>query len=256
MREDNLVDSFTEWAVQVEPRLRHALTASFGPQSGKEAAADALSQAWEQWDLIKVKDNPLGYVYGIGRNKARRMASRHPPVFFDVPAQRLPQVEPGLPAAIAGLSENQRIAVALLYGYEWTMSGPAAFVYSGVGPFRYRCKQYPSGSECGRYSLADFADQPGGLPDWGDASPGSSYSPDHFGYLTWEPLPAETSIVVFETAEESQWQQPVAGFAMFPSNLADREQFDLTAFDAVGNILIHQTINDPADGRQYPVTGP
>jgi DNA-directed RNA polymerase specialized sigma24 family protein len=122
LRDDTLVDSFTEWAQQVEPRLRHALTASFGPQVGKEAAADALSQAWEKWDLIRVKDNPLGYVYGIGRNKARRMKSRRRPVFFDVPPQRLPEVEPGLPAAIARLSDKQRIVVTLLYGYEWTMS--------------------------------------------------------------------------------------------------------------------------------------
>ncbi len=117
-----LVDSFTGWAELAEPRLRGALTAAFGPQVGKEAAADALAYAWEHWDQVKVRDNPLGYVYGVGRNKARRVAPPGRLVFLPVSEERLPNVEPGLPAAIAGLPEQQRIVVALLYGYEWTMS--------------------------------------------------------------------------------------------------------------------------------------
>ena len=78
------VDSFTEWVGDAEPRLRHALTALFGPQLGKEATADALAYAWEHWDQVSVKDNPLGYVYGVGRNKARRTSLRRRPVFLDV----------------------------------------------------------------------------------------------------------------------------------------------------------------------------
>ncbi len=117
-----VVDSFTEWVQVAEPRLRHALTASFGSQVGKDAATDALSHAWEHWDRIRMKDNPLGYVYGVGRNKARRMASPRRAMFLDVPQQVLPHVEPGLPAAIARLPEKQRIVVSLVYGYEWTMS--------------------------------------------------------------------------------------------------------------------------------------
>jgi len=34
-------------------------------------AADALSHAWEHWDRIRIKPNPIGYVFGVGRNKAR-----------------------------------------------------------------------------------------------------------------------------------------------------------------------------------------
>lgn len=125
LSDETIVDSFTEWAEAAESRLRHALTASFGPQVGKEATVDALAHAWEHWERVRAKDNPLGYVYGIGRNKARRLARRRPPVFVDVPAQRLPDVEPGLPAALAGLPEKQRIVVILLHGYEWTMSETA-----------------------------------------------------------------------------------------------------------------------------------
>jgi DNA-directed RNA polymerase specialized sigma24 family protein len=116
------VDSFTEWFRDAEPRLRNALTASFGFQVGKEAAADALSHAWVHWDLVRAKPNPLGYVYGVGRNKGRRMAALRRPVFLDVPVQRLPHVEPRLPAAIAALPEKQRTVVTLVYAYEWTFS--------------------------------------------------------------------------------------------------------------------------------------
>lgn len=122
LSDETLVDSFTEWARVAEPRLRHALTASFGSQVAKDAATDALSHAWEHWDRISTKDNPLGYVYGVGRNKARRVVSPRNVRFLEVPAQRLPHVEPGLPAAIAALPEKQRIVVGLLYGYEWSMS--------------------------------------------------------------------------------------------------------------------------------------
>jgi DNA-directed RNA polymerase specialized sigma24 family protein len=118
---EGLVDSFTEWAERVEPRLRHALTASFGSQLGKEAAADALAHAWVHWDVVCVTDNRLGYVYGVGRNLARRSARRRP-VFVPVAVERVPDVEPGLPNAIAGLPERQRVVITLVYGYEWTLS--------------------------------------------------------------------------------------------------------------------------------------
>ena len=126
--DETVVDSFTEWVRETEPRLRHALTASFGSQVGTDAATDALSHAWEHWDRIRMKDNPLGYVFGVGRNKARRMARQRRVVLVEVPRQRLPHVEPGLPAAIARLPERQRIVVSLLYGYEWTMSEVAVLL--------------------------------------------------------------------------------------------------------------------------------
>ena len=73
--ERTVADSFTEWAVDAEPRLRQALIASFGPELGQEAAAEALSYAWEHWDRVSTKDDPLAYVFVIGRNRARRRRS-------------------------------------------------------------------------------------------------------------------------------------------------------------------------------------
>lgn len=91
MLNESLVDSFTEWARCVEPRLRHALTASFGSQLGKDVAADALAHAWVHWDVVSLTENRLGYVYGVGRNVARRSALRHP-LFVPVTVDRLPDV--------------------------------------------------------------------------------------------------------------------------------------------------------------------
>jgi DNA-directed RNA polymerase specialized sigma24 family protein len=118
---ESLIDSFTEWAELVEPKLRHTLTASFGSQLGKDAAADALAHAWVHWDVVSTNDNRLGYVYAVGRNMARRSARRRP-VFLPVDHQRLPDVEPGLPDAIACLPERQRVVITLVYGYQWTLS--------------------------------------------------------------------------------------------------------------------------------------
>lgn len=36
-----------------------------------------------------------------------------------VPQDRLPQVEPGLPTALARLSERQRVAVVMVHAYGW-----------------------------------------------------------------------------------------------------------------------------------------
>ena len=120
--DDTATGSFTDWARDAEPRLRQALTASFGPERGDEAVVDALAYAWEHWDQVSRKDNPFSYVYVVGRNNARRMTLLRRAVFVDSQEHRLPDVEPGLPAAVARLSEKQRIVVMLVYGYEWSMS--------------------------------------------------------------------------------------------------------------------------------------
>lgn len=86
--------SFAEWATEAEPKIRQSLTAAFGVQVGKDAAADALAVAWERWDRVSVMGSPIGYVYGIGRNMARRMKTRRQPMFVEVPEQLLANVEP------------------------------------------------------------------------------------------------------------------------------------------------------------------
>jgi DNA-directed RNA polymerase specialized sigma24 family protein len=119
VRDVQTAESFTEFVRDVEPRLTHALVAAFGTEVGVEATRDALAVGWERWDEVRGKTNPAGYLFGIGRNKARRRRRRYP-VFPVPPADHDPWVEPALPDALRRLSERQRLAVMLLHGFDWT----------------------------------------------------------------------------------------------------------------------------------------
>ena len=116
------VDGFVEFVETNESRLRHALTAALGFEAGREAAAEALAYGWEHWNKVAVMANPVGYLYTVGRSKARRLLSRRNPIFPAIPEDRTPWFEPGLPAALAGLPERERTVVLLLHGYGWHLT--------------------------------------------------------------------------------------------------------------------------------------
>jgi DNA-directed RNA polymerase specialized sigma24 family protein len=101
--------------------------AAFGVEAGSEATAEALAYGWEHWDNVRDRPNPAGYLFGVGRNKAKRHVSRRP-VFPVPPAGHDLVVEPGLPAALSRLSEKQRTTVLLVYGDEWTHAEVAQFL--------------------------------------------------------------------------------------------------------------------------------
>ena len=65
-------DGFEAFVATHERRLRQALTASFGIDRGREAAADALAYAWEHWDRVAAMANPAGYLFVVGRDRDRR----------------------------------------------------------------------------------------------------------------------------------------------------------------------------------------
>ena len=115
-------DSFTAFVANSESKLRHALTASFGVERGREALAEAFVYGWEHWDRIQSMDNPSGYLYRVAHNHARKAFSRRKVIFPEAPLARVPWVEPGLPEALARLSERQRVAVYLVHGQEWSTS--------------------------------------------------------------------------------------------------------------------------------------
>jgi DNA-directed RNA polymerase specialized sigma24 family protein len=101
--EDGKFELFYE---ETEPRLRRALMAAFGSETGREATAEALAWAWEHRDLIPELDHPLRYLYRVlhGRNEWTE-----------------PWVEPDLARGLDRLSQNQRVAVVLVHGYAWTV---------------------------------------------------------------------------------------------------------------------------------------
>jgi RNA polymerase sigma-70 factor (ECF subfamily) len=120
--EETKADSFTEFVTTTEAPLRVALSAAHGLERGREAAAEALAYGWEHWDRIQTMENPAGYLYRVGQNRAKRMSARQAVSLPAVDPRGEPWVEPGLPSALAKLPEQQRVVVALLHGYQWSMS--------------------------------------------------------------------------------------------------------------------------------------
>jgi DNA-directed RNA polymerase specialized sigma24 family protein len=115
------LQTFEGFVGAVEPRLRAALSAILGSEPGREAAGDALAYAWEHWSEVREMENPVGYLYVVGRQRGFRMRDRRV-VLWEVDPARAPWVEPDLPAALASLPESQRAVVMLLHCFEWTMS--------------------------------------------------------------------------------------------------------------------------------------
>ena len=111
---------FEELVAEVRPRLARALVAAYGPQRGEEAVAEAMAWAWEHRDRLERMDNPAGYLYRVGQSRSRPRR-RDRAVAFPEPVELgLVDVEPGLPAALAELTERQRVCVALVVGHHWT----------------------------------------------------------------------------------------------------------------------------------------
>ncbi len=122
-------ERFQEFFEATEPALRRALVAAYGPDAGREAAAEALAWAWEHRDRLATLDHPLRYLYRVGQSRARRRRVRIP---FVRAEWREPWVEPQLATAVRGLSERQRVAVVLVHAYGWTLAEVAGLLGVGV----------------------------------------------------------------------------------------------------------------------------
>ena len=114
---------FERFVADVEPRLRQGLVAAFGAAVGREAAADALAWAWQNWERVREIESPVGYLYRVGRTLAVRSGARDVPVAELAPGVASPDdsFEPGLAPALARLSEVQRSAVVLVAGFGYTL---------------------------------------------------------------------------------------------------------------------------------------
>lgn len=129
---DTRVDSFTEFAQEAAPRLRRALVAAYGEQEGQEGTAEAMAYAWEHWDRIRTMDNPIGYLYKVGRTRGLWGFQRPARLPRPTALHGTPRFEPSLPAALERLSPRQRAAVLLVKGYGWTLREVADLL--GVSP--------------------------------------------------------------------------------------------------------------------------
>jgi RNA polymerase sigma factor (sigma-70 family) len=128
---------FAAFVRELEPRLRRALVASWGPVEGRLAAVDALSWAWEHWDRLEAVSNKIGYLYRVGQTAARRNRSRRTSRRLAPPdAQQLPDLEPALLPALGKLSEQQRTTVVLVHGYGWRQTDVAQLLDVNVSTVR------------------------------------------------------------------------------------------------------------------------
>jgi RNA polymerase sigma factor (sigma-70 family) len=115
---------FEEFFVAAEPRLRAALSAQYGADVGRDAAAEALTWAYEHWDRVRDMEHPIGYLFRVGQSRTRRQ--RRP---FLQPVREpveMPEVEPELERALRLLPERQRVSAVLVHGYGWSHSDVAA----------------------------------------------------------------------------------------------------------------------------------
>jgi DNA-directed RNA polymerase specialized sigma24 family protein len=115
---------FERFVAEVEPRVRRALVAWCGAVVGRQAAADALAWAWQNWERVREIESPVGYLYRVGRTLAVRSEARDVPVAdraWSAVASPDDWFEPGLAPAIARLSEAQRCAVVLVVGFGYSL---------------------------------------------------------------------------------------------------------------------------------------
>jgi RNA polymerase sigma-70 factor (ECF subfamily) len=71
-------------------------------------------------------ENPSGYLYRVGLNWGRKSSRRHDLGFPEAAQSDVDWFEPGLPGALAGLSDQQRVVVFLVHGHQWSLSEVAA----------------------------------------------------------------------------------------------------------------------------------
>ncbi len=110
---------FETFVLAAQPQLSRALAAAFGFEDGRDATAEALAYAFEHWDKLQHVANLPGYLFRVGltRGKPRRRQR----VLFAIPDGEDRSFEPALPAALAALTQRQRIAVVLVHGYGYTL---------------------------------------------------------------------------------------------------------------------------------------
>jgi DNA-directed RNA polymerase specialized sigma24 family protein len=123
--------AFERFVAEAGPRLSRALAALYGFEDGRDATAEALAYAWENWPRLQHIANLPGYLFRVGQTRSR--GKRQPVAnLFDVGDRGEYIFEPGLPKALAALTERQRLAVVLVHGYGYTLREVAEL--TGIRP--------------------------------------------------------------------------------------------------------------------------
>jgi DNA-directed RNA polymerase specialized sigma24 family protein len=121
--------AFERFVEEAGSRLGRALAAVYGFEDGRDATAEALAYAWENWQQLQHIENLPGYLFRVGQTRGRPRRQR---VLFDIGTDADHRFEPGLPKALAALSQRQRLAVVLVHGYGYTLREVAEL--TGIRP--------------------------------------------------------------------------------------------------------------------------
>lgn len=143
---DVAFDEFEAFVDAHARRVWQAVVPIAGTDIATDATADALAYAWEHWSRVRSMENGAGYVYSVARTHAVRRARRGlraaagvDAVGAPLPAPDpvdLPEVEPGLAAALATLTEMQRLVVLLVDAFGWGLTDAARILDVSVSTLR------------------------------------------------------------------------------------------------------------------------
>jgi DNA-directed RNA polymerase specialized sigma24 family protein len=115
---DNAEREFSAFVATHEEHLRRAFVAAYGGERGREATAESLAFAWENWTRVAKMTNAPGYLYRVGQSRTRQ---RRRALYFAPPPEEESVFEPKLIPALKELTVSQRTAVVLVHGYGWTL---------------------------------------------------------------------------------------------------------------------------------------
>ena len=116
----------------------------------------------------------------------------------------------------------------ILHAYQTQDDGQRIQVRCLVAPF--------GGTSCGGYDVQDIITEPGGLARPESPNEPSIYTVGGAAVLMWD-VPQGTSVVVMTVNGEAVWQRPIAGVAVFDTDLFDGDQLQIVALDQQGAIL-------------------
>lgn len=119
--------TFDAFVANEGERLRRALVARYGVDTGNDVCADALAYAWQHWRRVEPMENPIGYLYRVAQSASRRhrrwrQRPNLPPERSRVDAS----TDIDLGAALARLKPVQRTCVVLVHIYDWSYDDVAA----------------------------------------------------------------------------------------------------------------------------------
>jgi len=130
---------FEQFVRTVDRPLRQALVAALGSVLGEDAHAAALAYAWEHQDAVMAMAWPVAYLVRVGRSSTRHRRRPLPPIYAR-PAE-MPDFEPGLASALAGLPEKLRVPLFLTVGCDWSYAETARLLGSRESTIRARVQR-------------------------------------------------------------------------------------------------------------------